>query len=1324
MTEAKKPRRGKWLRRLGALAAFLFLVVAFLPLWSKLLAGVVAGKVQTALGREVELDGLSISLLGSSVSLEGLAIKEDDGTTDFVRVESVDVDFELFALLAGKIVLDECTVDGVTVRVAYDEEGRPNFQSILDHLAAQPKEETEPAEELPHVEAKVVLSNVDVEYSDARSRTSARVEAFRLETSIAELRNVEIATKMDAVSLEVGGAEPIHAHLVPGLDGTASLEMKAGQLVASHSGTLLLSGLDATGSGLTFAGEEAKLAYRVAYDQAAGTASIELHLESSFARIDVPAIELAHLDALGETAGSKTTADLLAALDVEGWKGKVTGEVDLDRLGRLLGGRLPPEVSTLGGRVAFESSWKGEARSALSLEHGLSVRSLRVGGRRDDRPFELALDLIDTRVAAKVDLARVGIEAGVQTKVEGAGGTVLAHSARFAGRDLLGSIEIDRSEQDLQANLTLLGQVLAGLLPEGTRIEGTLAHRDAVTRFEGGALVETGSTELSLTVETKDRPKLPPLVVTGARDLTVVLAAGRPKKIDVRTFTLDSKNDETIRLKAAGSLDLEAESGGDLTLTVDSKLDDLAPYLDALDVDLALAGRLHEVLGVSGGEDRLVVRGAGRIEGLVVGERKIPRAVWNHDLTVDLADGAPALVDFGDVAQGEPLLEVDLSSGPFLSLRIGGSVDLRGEDPTLRGLVVDARLEGAGLAGLLDRPELTLGGHGVARASLDGSMAAGLTVDFSADFSALVARWKPEGGTALVDKRAGVSLGADGKVVLRREGVGVSVGLDPLTFRLADLEIDTGLAYTGAGRLTGKGGQGGLDVHLEKTNLDGLHGVFPVLATADVRGATVELAIEDFSGDVPAKVFSGRVRLAAHAPSLSLPKLRAALGVKPETGQPVAEPTPAEVDPAPAEEGPLVELTEEQRAILSRLVLDVQTGVDRIDVDEGQRLEDWKFVVAMNQGKADNALSVTTTARALPDGKLDVALTGDLSQAHPPFEVRHDVDLAYEALSLLPIDRWLAEKVPFPLLAKIEPADPMKMDVVTAGRTRWRGVDSRAVKRSVVSNEKTVVTLGAGSFDLGFPILGLTDLGALAGAVEEQIRALRGGLDSLTGKKGDLTNQAGAAQKAIADFQSSIDSVTGKIGPIRDLIGPLKTLANFDPSARKKIEEYEKQIAGYEQQSKELTGQKQAKEGELGRLQSEIAKVDGDIEKVNGEISEKQKGAGAGLDLDSPFDFEFTGVVIEVEFTNADPFAGGGLDVLARHPASRIALVTIRFQPENGVYPEIRGWSDLEGRYEFRLVPGQAQLRELDAKAPGLGALLGETGVGWSNEGFVPNPFK
>lgn len=414
--------------------------------------------------------------------------------------------------------------------------------------------------------------------------------------------------------------------------------------------------------------------------------------------------------------------------------------------------------------------------------------------------------------------------------------------------------------------------------------------------------------------------------------------------------------------------------------------------------------------------------------------------------------------------------------------------------------------------------------------------------------------------------------------------------------------------------------------------------------------------------------------------------------------------------------------------MLRGLVLDLTATVDRIELDSGHRMEGWKLTVAMNTDAVDNVLRVETRADVDPDrperGKLEFAMEGDLSQAQPPFETRYDLDIPYGVLTLLPIDRYIAEKVPFPLFQKIRPKDPLAMDIATTGKTRWRGIDARAVKRSLVSEEKTLVTLGAGAFDLGFPLLELADLGALAGQVAEQLAALQGGLDALRGDQSQLTGQAAEIQKAIADLTGSIDQARNAAGPLRDLIDKLKPLAGFDPSARKKIEEYEAQIAGYDREAAGLLDAKNAKQGELGRIQAELDKVNGEIEKVNRQIEEKKGSMGAGLDLDNPFAFDFAGVTIEIEFSNDNPFGGGGLDVLAGHPTSRVVMIRIRFSPESGTFPEIRGWSDLDGRYEFRFVPGQAQVAALDQQAPGLGGLIGEAGVGWSHEGFVPNPFK
>ena len=90
----------------------------------------VIDEVQKAFHRKVELSRVEVGLF-KGIHLEGLAVKEADGRTDFVRVKDLKVKFALWPLLHRRVVLTQAEISGPYVHLVRDRQGRFNWQTLV-----------------------------------------------------------------------------------------------------------------------------------------------------------------------------------------------------------------------------------------------------------------------------------------------------------------------------------------------------------------------------------------------------------------------------------------------------------------------------------------------------------------------------------------------------------------------------------------------------------------------------------------------------------------------------------------------------------------------------------------------------------------------------------------------------------------------------------------------------------------------------------------------------------------------------------------------------------------------------------------------------------------------------------------------------------------------------------------------------------------------------------------------------------------------------------------------------------------------------------------
>jgi hypothetical protein len=100
----------------------------------------VGGKLGKKLGRNVTFGDIDVSL-GHAV-LHHVEVRGPlDGKTPLVHVDRIDVAFDAWASLAGKVKVGEAKLEGVVVSVRRDSQGRDNLRDLVDRLRDDTKTE-------------------------------------------------------------------------------------------------------------------------------------------------------------------------------------------------------------------------------------------------------------------------------------------------------------------------------------------------------------------------------------------------------------------------------------------------------------------------------------------------------------------------------------------------------------------------------------------------------------------------------------------------------------------------------------------------------------------------------------------------------------------------------------------------------------------------------------------------------------------------------------------------------------------------------------------------------------------------------------------------------------------------------------------------------------------------------------------------------------------------------------------------------------------------------------------------------------------------------
>ncbi|MFZ1376739.1 MAG: DUF748 domain-containing protein, partial [Geothrix sp.] len=135
----------RWRRPLLILTAIygLWLLLGFF-LVPRVLRSRVEQFAAEELHRPVTLQRVHFNPILFTARLEGLRVPNRDGS-DWITLRQLYLDYRLHRLISRTIELAALELDGLVVRVELDEQGRPNFQDLLEGPKAEPKPEGAPS---------------------------------------------------------------------------------------------------------------------------------------------------------------------------------------------------------------------------------------------------------------------------------------------------------------------------------------------------------------------------------------------------------------------------------------------------------------------------------------------------------------------------------------------------------------------------------------------------------------------------------------------------------------------------------------------------------------------------------------------------------------------------------------------------------------------------------------------------------------------------------------------------------------------------------------------------------------------------------------------------------------------------------------------------------------------------------------------------------------------------------------------------------------------------------------------------------------------------
>ncbi len=169
---------------LGSIIAFVLLVLLFVTLFGGNIAKNYVNKhAEELLGRKANVEHVGINLFSGHVAVNGLSVKEENGTDQFAGFDTLDVSVKLGKLLSKEVYVRHITLAGLDVQVLQNG-STFNFTSLIDHFkkdTAQVEEEkdTTPSDWVINLH-NIRLNSERIYYADLQRNSHWGINEFNL----------------------------------------------------------------------------------------------------------------------------------------------------------------------------------------------------------------------------------------------------------------------------------------------------------------------------------------------------------------------------------------------------------------------------------------------------------------------------------------------------------------------------------------------------------------------------------------------------------------------------------------------------------------------------------------------------------------------------------------------------------------------------------------------------------------------------------------------------------------------------------------------------------------------------------------------------------------------------------------------------------------------------------------------------------------------------------------------------------------------------------------------------------------------------------------
>ncbi len=445
-------------------------------------------RLSAEIGREVKVAKVSLNPLTLSGAIEGFAIRELDGKSDFVAWKRAFANVDSWSLFVGEWRFDEVALEGAAARVRTDREGKLNFADIvkrLESLSAAGPKTSEPKALLVR---RLTVSGASLDY---REETEAEPFATTVGPVSFSVREFHTGGKNQApgefsAATESGetigwkGAVAVAPLRSAGEFSLGSIVLKKYKpYVGRYAKFAITDGLLAVSGRYELVFAQDKPALRLSE----GVVSLK-NFKLGAPGAAEPAVALESLELTGLSADSVANSASVAKVALNGGRVVVTRDVDgidLMRLATPKPGALPAG----GGTGAAGSAAAGTGLPNATLGE-LAVTGLAVVVNDTTTPREARQELTEVTLSVKdVSLAQLAKSSPVEFSAKIAGGGSVAVSGAVAPQPLKGDLTVTVDKVPLASVSPYAEMFVKARIARGTV---SAKARVAVAEIAGGGL--------------------------------------------------------------------------------------------------------------------------------------------------------------------------------------------------------------------------------------------------------------------------------------------------------------------------------------------------------------------------------------------------------------------------------------------------------------------------------------------------------------------------------------------------------------------------------------------------------------------------------------------------------------------------------------------------------------------------------------------------------------------------------------------------------------------------------------------------------------------